>query len=87
MRPYKIEEKLRKTLIKIRNKDKVLYSATLNKIEEIISCENIDNYKNLRAPMNNCKRVHLKKSFVLIFMIPNEEVIFLRLKHHDDIYK
>ena len=45
-------------------------------------------YKNLRSPLNNFKRVHIDKHFVLIFSI-DEENKLVRLKnydHHDNIY-
>ena len=88
MRDFSLEEGLRKTLQKIAKKDKIMHEIVMNKIEEIVFCENVNHYKNLRAPMQQFKRVHIKGSFVLIFKyLPSEEkVIFFELGHHDNIY-
>ena len=88
MRDFSLEEDLRKALKKIAKKDKVMHEIVMNKIEEIVFCENVNHYKNLRAPMQQFKRVHVKGSFVLIFKyMPSEDkIIFFELGHHDNIY-
>lgn len=88
MREFSIEEDLRKNLSKISKKDKILYNAIMNKIEEILTCEDVNHYKNLKKPLQDFKRVHVKSSFVLTFKYIESEdkVVFYRLKHHDDIY-
>ena len=88
MRKFSIEENLKKTLGKIFKKDNAMYMAIMKKIEEILTCENVNHYKNLKKPLQDFKRVHIKKSFVLIFKYieSNDEVIFFDLDHHDDIY-
>lgn len=50
---------------------------------------NPNHYKNLRKPLQKCKRVHVNDSFVMIFRVnPSERsVIFYHYKHHDVIYK
>ena len=40
---------------------------TIPKISEIVNCEDVEHYKNLRFPMNSFKRVHIDRNFVLIF--------------------
>ncbi|MCK4364513.1 MAG: hypothetical protein KAW45_00515 [Thermoplasmatales archaeon] len=57
------------------------------KTEEII--KNPNRYKNLKAPLNNCKRVHIDKHFVLTFSIDEETktVVLEDYEHHDKIYK
>lgn len=89
MREFLVEEGLRKVLQKLAKKDTVMYEAVMKKFEEIVSCSNVDHYKNLRAPMQQFKRVHIKGSFVLIFKyLPSEDkLIFFELDHHDTIYK
>ena len=44
--------------------------------------------KPLRHDLKGLKRVHLEKSFVLVFEVDEEEkmVRFLDLDHHDGIY-
>ena len=88
MRDFLVEEGLRKTLQKLAKKDKVMYEAVMKKIEEIVSCSDVNHYKNLQAPMQQFKRVHIKGSFVLIFKyMPSEDkIIFFELGHHDNIY-
>ncbi|VVB54779.1 Uncharacterised protein [uncultured archaeon] len=57
------------------------------KIEEIRI--NPQHYKNLKAPLQNLKRVHIDKNFVLTYSI-NEKtktVVIEDYDHHDNIYK
>ena len=87
--PYKFEIKprLEKKLKKIEKKDPVMFKAARDKIEEII--KNPRHYKPLRYDMKGLRRVHLEKSFVLVFEIDEEAemVRFLDLGHHDEIYR
>ena len=57
------------------------------KVEEII--QNPNRYKNLRAPLNEWKRVHIDKHFVLAFSVDNEnKIVTLEdYDHHDKIYQ
>lgn len=86
---YEIKPSLKKVLKKTLNKDRKRYETILKKIQEIISCENINHYKNLRKPMNKFKRIHINNSFVLIFKYNKNTntVSFCDLDHHDKIYK
>ena len=88
MRNFKLNKKLEKTLKKLSKKDKQLFEWTLSKIDEVVESYNIENYKNLRKPMNEYKRVHIG-SFVLIFRYDkkNDFIYFEDLDHHDFIYK
>ncbi len=81
-----------KTRIKILSKkDKVLADALLKKIKQIISSDefSIDHYKNLRNDLKEYKRVHIMKSFVLLFKVDKQKnlIIFDKFDHHDNIYK
>ncbi len=89
MRKYEIKLPLAKTLNKIKKKDRSAYEQILRKIEEIITCTDVNHYKNMRAPLDDYKRVHIKDSFVLLFKyIKNEEkIIFCVFDHHDKVYK
>lgn len=89
MREFLIEEGLRKDLQKLAKKDKIMYEALMKKIEEIVSSVDAGHYKNLRAPLQEFKRVHIRSSFVLLFKyLPSEDkIIFFKLGHHDDIYR
>jgi YafQ family addiction module toxin component len=46
-------------------------------------------YKNLRAPLNRWRRVHIEKSFVLCFSVDEETqtVTLEDYDHHDRIYR
>lgn len=89
MRKFEVEKKLHKTLIKLSKKDKVKYEAIYKKINEIITINNVEHYKNLKSPLQEFKRVHVDKSFVLIFKYhkKDDKVIFYDFDHHDNIYK
>jgi YafQ family addiction module toxin component len=88
MREFSIEENLRKTLKKLLKKDKATYGILMKKMHEIITCSDVNHYKNLRKPLQYLKRVHVKGHFVLIFKyIPSEDkIIFYDFDHHDNIY-
>jgi len=89
MRNYYFEEKLRKKLSIVFNKDPRRYKILMKKIEEIIASHNIDHYKNLRKPLQKFKRIHIDAHFVLVFKYEKSEdaVYFYDFDHHDKIYK
>ncbi len=89
MRKFEIEEKLHQILKKLFKKDKKRYEITWKKINEVVNNSDVEHYKNLKFPMNEFKRVHIDKSFVLIFKYDktNEKIKFYDLDHHDKIYK
>jgi len=85
---YETTPALLKILGKLSRKDKQLYENILGKIDEIINCEDVEHYKNLKFNMKDKKRVHVGH-FVLVFKFVKEEnkIIFLDFGHHDDMYK
>lgn len=50
--------------------------------------EDPHHYKPLQYEMQGLRRVHIDKSFVLVFEIVESEkkVVFLDFDHHDNIY-
>jgi len=88
---YDFGEELEETLSKLQKKDKERVEIFFKKVEEIVSRDEItiDYYKNLKHDLKYYKRVHIDKSFVLIFRVFKKEnfILFEKLKHHDDIYK
>jgi YafQ family addiction module toxin component len=84
---YSIEKRLKAKLKRLHKKNKKLYDVVLKRVEEIIN--NPAHYKPLRYDLKGMRRIHLEKSFVLVFEIDEEErmVRFLDLGHHDEIYK
>ncbi len=86
MYSFDIKEHLDKIFKKLEKKDPKRLVIIYNKIAEVI--QNPQHYKNLRAPLNHLRRVHIDKSFVLLFSVNEKEqkVIFEELDHHDKIY-
>jgi toxin YoeB len=87
MYTYEIIPSLQRTLNKLSKKDKKMYEAILNKIEEII--QNPLHYKPLRHDLAGERRVHIMKSFVLKFEIIESAklVRFIFFGHHDEAYQ
>lgn len=85
---FEISERLRQTLAKLARKDRKLAVAVNKKIRQIINADNssIEHFKNLRKPLNRFKRVHVG-SFVLIFRVKGNTIIFEYFVHHDKAYK
>ncbi|MCX9087832.1 MAG: type II toxin-antitoxin system RelE/ParE family toxin [Candidatus Methanoperedens sp.] len=83
----KIKPDLENTLKKLAKKNRKQVEIILKKVEEILSDPH--RYKNLRAPLNDWKRVHVDKHFVLTFSIDEKSktVILEDYDHHDNIYK
>jgi YafQ family addiction module toxin component len=81
-----IKEELDSKFEKLAKKNKKQLEIISIKVAEIL--ENPHRYKNLRAPMNHLKRVHIDKHFVLVFSIDEKSktVILEDYNHHDNIY-
>ncbi len=88
---YDFSDKLEETLTKLYKKDRKRYETIMKKTEEIASrdSDTIEFYKNLRYDEKEYKRVHIDKSFVLLFKVFKEKnfILFDRFDHHDNIYK
>jgi len=82
-----ISEELAFTLKKVKKKDPALFEQTQRKINQIalLDEESINHFKNLRGEMSDHKRVHVG-SFVLLFKLEGDTIIFDKLAHHDDAY-
>ena len=87
---FDISDRLRETLDKLSRKDQQRSGIIYKKIAEIVECDEnaIDHYKNLKHSLSDYKRVHIDKSFVLIFKVYRKEkhILFERFDHHDRIY-
>jgi len=81
-----IERRLKSTLGRACKRNKGLYEAVIKKMDEVI--KNPYHYKPLRHDLKGSKRVHIGKSYVLIFEIDEttKTIRFLDLGHHDEIY-
>jgi YafQ family addiction module toxin component len=80
-------EHLTDILRKLKRRDPYQYSIIRKKIDEVLL--NPERYKPLRYDMKGFRRVHVLKSFVLIFKadIASKVVRFEDYDHHDNIYK
>ncbi|MEK6892230.1 MAG: addiction module toxin RelE [Nanoarchaeota archaeon] len=89
MREFSIEENLKKTLVKLSSRDKETYNALMSKMDEVLTCDDVNHYKNLRKPLQHLKRVHVKGPFVLTFkyLESEDKVLFYDFDHHDNIYR
>ncbi len=66
----------------------MLYEAVLGKIEDVITSDSVEHYKNLQYTLSDRKRVHVG-NFVLVFKFVKSEnkVVFVDFDHHDNIYE
>jgi YafQ family addiction module toxin component len=89
MYTYDLRTSLEKNFQKLAKKNKKQLQIISNKIKEIIACDDVNHYKNLKKPLQFLKRVHIDKSFVLIFSVDEntKHIIFEEFDHHDNIYK
>lgn len=85
---FVISSKLEKILHKLARKDKKLAIAIRKKMHQVTSCDtiSIQTFKNLKGKMSKFKRVHIG-SFVLVFRVKGNTIIFEDFTHHDDAYK
>lgn len=76
-----------KRLKKLKSKNGMQYEAILKKISEIL--QEPETYKPLRYDLKDFRRVHVLKSFVMLFKIDNQNRIvrFEDFGHHDKIYE
>jgi len=81
-----ISPDLDKVFSKLVKRNRKQYEIIMKKVEEIL--HNPQHYKNLRAPLQHLKRVHIDKHFVLVFSVDeNTKIITLEdYDHHDNIY-
>lgn len=86
MYSYELRASVEKIFFKLAKKNPKQLEIIYNKITEI--CENPNHYKNLRAPLQHLKRVHIDRSFVLVFSVDEmkKHIIFEDYDHHDFIY-
>lgn len=81
-----IKPEVDKIFDKLSKKNSKQLDIIFKKIEQI--CENPFHFKSLRGDMHGARRVHIDKSFVLIYEIheKNKRVLILDYDHHDKVY-
>jgi YafQ family addiction module toxin component len=87
--PYLLElrKHVEKEFERIAKKSPIEEGAIKKKLVEIL--ENPQRFKPLRKPMHGWWRVHIAKSFVLIYSIDEarKTVILEDYTHHDEAYR
>ncbi len=87
---FDLSDELKAVLRKLSKKDLKRVLIVNKKIKEVINNDedSVDRYKNLKHGLKEYKRVHIDKSFVLVFKVdkPRNHILFDRMAHHDDIY-
>jgi YafQ family addiction module toxin component len=87
---FDISDELKLLIRKLAKKDKKRLMILHKKIKEVIynNEQTIDRYKNCKYDLKEYKRVHIEKSFVLLFKVTKEKnhILFLKLGHHEDIF-
>ena len=81
-----ISEKLKRVFEKLKKKDKVSSEILKKKIKLIL--ENPFQFKPLKGNMKGIRRVHIGKSFVLIYEVLEDKktIRLIDYEHHDKIY-
>ncbi len=82
-----IQPDVDKIFKKMEKKNRATLRIINKKLKEIL--QNPTVYKPLRSPLQNIRRVHIEKSFVLLFSVDEKEktVTIIDYAHHDDAYK
>lgn len=84
MHAYEFRKGLEREFAKLAKKNPKQLEIIKKKIDDVI--KNPDHYKNLRAPLNHLRRVHIGH-FVLLFSVKDKKVIFEAYEHHDAAYE
>jgi YafQ family addiction module toxin component len=81
-----IEPNVYKTFKKLEKKNPNQIAIIEKKIQQILN--NPYHFKPLRGDMHGARRVHIDKSFVLVYEIKEKDkaVVLLEYEHHDKIY-
>jgi mRNA-degrading endonuclease RelE of RelBE toxin-antitoxin system len=89
MRRYAAGKKFRKKLAKAYKKDRTRYEAAMSKMDELLTCGDVNHYKNLKSPLQHLKEVHIDSHFVITFkyLIKDDKIEFIDFDHHDVIFK
>ncbi len=87
---FDLTDELKLIIRKLVKKDKKKVEIINRKIKEIINSnkDSINHYKNLRHDLSDYKRVHVDRSFVLVFKVDlfNNFILFVDFDHHDKVY-
>ena len=87
MYSIKLRKRIDEIFSKLSKKNPKQLKIIQNKLEEIV--KNPYNFKQLKKPLQGKRRVHIDKSFILIYSIDEEdkEIILEDYDHHDNVYR
>jgi len=82
-----ISELLDTKLKRLSKRSRKRLEIIAKKVEQIL--EDPHHFKPLRGDMKGARRVHIDKSFVLVYEIDEDEQVvrLLDLEHHDKVYR
>lgn len=85
---YILSDELEAVLARLTKRDRQLALAVVKEIEQIAALdeETINHFKNLRGNLSDYKRAHIG-SFVLMFKVSGDRIVFDKLLHHDEVYR
>ena len=83
----RIKKSCKKAIKKKTAKNKELEETISKKINQIL--QNPKQFKPLKNELSGLRRVHIMKSFVLIYQIleKNKSIELVSFTHHDEAYK
>jgi YafQ family addiction module toxin component len=86
MYDLELRKSVEKAFFKLVKKNTRHLEAIFSKLEEIRRAPH--RFKNLKKPLQHLKRVHIGKSYVLVFSVDESRrtVIVEAYEHHDKIY-
>ena len=86
MYSYELRKSVEKIFFKLSKRNPKQLLIIENKIQEIR--QNPQHYNNLRKPLHHLKRIHIDKSFVLVFSVDEnrKHITIEDYDHHDNIY-
>ena len=86
MYSLEVRESVDRIFSKLAKKNPKQMRIIDKKIQQVL--ENPHHFKPLRAPMQHLRRVHVDKSFVLIYSVDEQRkiVIIEDYDHHDNVY-
>jgi mRNA-degrading endonuclease RelE of RelBE toxin-antitoxin system len=84
MYEYQFRKSVEKHLHELGKKNPNLLLIVGNKVAEVL--KNPFPYKG-RKPLQHLKRIHIDKSFILVFSASGNMITFEDFGHHDDIYR
>jgi len=87
---FNLSDELKLIIRKLAKKDKKRVEIINKKIKEVVNNnkDSIKHYKNLRHELSDYKRVHIDRSFILVFKVDifSNFILFVDFDHHDKIY-